>query len=153
MIGFGRTPNSFSTTIMKKGDVVFLNYAYVKSIKDCSRHVDCSRQHVRPHVDCSRQDVFKYQKTNDSSLTFRALALVREKQKKVFLWRKVSLFLSDEGPMVETLDYTIRIGSTPTFSYFDLYLYSAYAAHYVYSTVIAIWKPGLTNTYLNRETF
>ena len=36
--------------------------------------------------------------------------------------------------MLETLDYTIRIGSTPTFLYFDLYLYSAYAAHYVYKT-------------------
>ena len=34
--------------------------------------------------------------------------------------------------MLETLDYTIRIGSTPTFLYFDLYLYSAYAAYYVY---------------------
>ena len=34
--------------------------------------------------------------------------------------------------MLETLNYTIRIGSTPTFLYFDLYLYSAYAAHYVY---------------------
>ena len=37
--------------------------------------------------------------------------------------------------MRETLDYTIytiRIGSTPAFFYFDLYLYSAYAAHYVY---------------------
>ena len=42
------------------------------------------------------------------------------------------LFLSDEGPMLETLDYTIRIGSTPAILYFDLYLYSAYAAHYVY---------------------
>ena len=42
------------------------------------------------------------------------------------------VFLSDEGPMLETLDHTIRIGSTPTFLYFDLYLYSAYAAHYVY---------------------
>ena len=31
-----------------------------------------------------------------------------------------SLFLSDEGPMLETLDYTIRIGSTPTILYFDL---------------------------------
>ena len=40
------------------------------------------------------------------------------------------LFLSDEGPTLETLDYTIRIGSTPTFLYFDLYFYSAYAAHY-----------------------
>ena len=42
-----------------------------------------------------------------------------------------SLFLSDEGPMLETLDHTIRIGSTPTFLYFDLYLHSAYVAHYV----------------------
>ena len=31
--------------------------------------------------------------------------------------------LSDEGPMLETLDYTIRIGSTPTILYFDCYLY------------------------------
>ena len=38
-----------------------------------------------------------------------------------------------EGPMLETLDYTIRIGSIPTFLYFDLYLYSAYAAHFVYT--------------------
>ena len=37
--------------------------------------------------------------------------------------------------MLETLDYTIHIGSTPTFLYFDLYLYSAYAAHYVYLTI------------------
>ena len=36
--------------------------------------------------------------------------------------------------MLETLDYTIRIGSIPTFLYFDLYLYSAYAAHFVYFT-------------------
>ena len=43
-----------------------------------------------------------------------------------------NLFLSDEGPMLETLDYTIRIGSTPTFLYFHLYLYSAHAGHYVY---------------------
>ena len=36
--------------------------------------------------------------------------------------RRTSLLtvcLSDEGPMLETLDYTIRIGSTPTFLYFD----------------------------------
>ena len=32
-------------------------------------------------------------------------------------------FLYDEGPMLETLDHTIRIGSTPTFLYFDLYIY------------------------------
>ena len=58
------------------------------------------------------------------SLTLRALAL---RQRETNVW-----FLSDEGLMLETLDYTIRIGSTPTILYFDLYLYSAYAAHYVY---------------------
>ena len=41
------------------------------------------------------------------------------------------LFLSDEGPMLVTLDYTIgRIGSTPSFLYFDLYLYSAYGSRH-----------------------
>ena len=43
-------------------------------------------------------------------------------------------FLSDEGPMLETLDYTICIGSTPTLLYLDLYLYSAYAAHYTFNS-------------------
>ena len=38
--------------------------------------------------------------------------------------------------MLETLDYTIRIGSTTTFLYFDLYLNSAYAAHYVYGILV-----------------
>ena len=38
--------------------------------------------------------------------------------------------------MLKMLDFTIRIGSTPTFLYFDLYLYSAYAAHYVYNELL-----------------
>ena len=42
------------------------------------------------------------------------------------------MFLSDEGPMLETLAFAFYIGSTPTFLYFDLYLNTAYAAHYVY---------------------
>ena len=50
-------------------------------------------------------------------------------------------FLSDEEPTLETLDFTIRICSTPTYSYFDLYLYSVYAAHYVYLNVIG-WTIG-----------
>ena len=42
------------------------------------------------------------------------------------------MFLSDEGPTLETLDFTFYIGSTtPTFLYFDLYLNTAYAAHYI----------------------
>ena len=49
--------------------------------------------------------------------------------------------------MLETLDYNIRIGSTPTFLYFDLYLYSANAAYYVYLIKLSghprdiIWCP------------
>ena len=60
--------------------------------------------------------------------------------------------------MLETLDHTIRIGSTPTFLYFDLYLHSAYAAHYVYYIYTVRFllislrnllynPPKLTNTY------
>ena len=55
------------------------------------------------------------------SIPFRALAL-----------RQRETFVSDEGPTLEMLDKTIRIGTTPTFLYFDLYLYSAYAAHYAF---------------------
>ena len=40
----------------------------------------------------------------------------------------------DEGPKLETLDFTIHIDSTPTFLYFNLYLNTAYAGHYVYFT-------------------
>ena len=38
--------------------------------------------------------------------------------------------------MLETLDYAIRIGSTPTILYFDSYLYSPYAAHNVYFNLV-----------------
>ena len=31
------------------------------------------------------------------------------------------MFLSDEGPTLETLDFAFRIGSTPTFLYFELF--------------------------------
>ena len=42
------------------------------------------------------------------------------------------MFLSDEGPSLKTLDFAFYFGTTPTFLYFDLYLNTAYAAHYVY---------------------
>ena len=42
------------------------------------------------------------------------------------------LFLSDEGPMLETLDYTIRIGGIPTFLYFDMYILYIYPSIYIY---------------------
>ena len=36
------------------------------------------------------------------------------------------------GPTLKTLAFTFYIGSTPTFLYFNLYLNTAYAAHYIY---------------------
>ena len=45
------------------------------------------------------------------------------------------MFLSDVGPTLETLDFAFYIGSTPIFLYFDLYLNTAYAAHYVYFSI------------------
>ena len=56
-------------------------------------------------------------------------------------------FLCDEGPMLETLDYTTRIGSTPTFLYFDLYLYSACTAHYVYLYNLCLSSDALDSTH------
>ena len=56
------------------------------------------------------------------------------------------LFLSDEGQMLETLDFTIRIGSTPTFLYFDLYLYSSCQYSTFITTRVFAWYkyiPGL----------
>ena len=46
---------------------------------------------------------------------FRALALCRGDTG----FSEINLFLSDEGPMLET--FAIRIVNTPTLSYFDLY--------------------------------
>ena len=37
--------------------------------------------------------------------------------------------------MLETLDYTIRIGSTPTFLYFFLYLFRFVSLHCLRSTL------------------
>ena len=40
-----------------------------------------------------------------------------------------NMFLSHEGPTLETLDFTMRISSTPTYLYLDLHLNTA--AYYV----------------------
>ena len=50
--------------------------------------------------------------------------------------------------MLETLDYTIRIGSTPTFLYFNSYLYSAYTTLYVYYTGNGMLNPNIYVTHL-----
>ena len=36
-----------------------------------------------------------------------------------------------KGPTLETLEFAFHSGSTSTFLYFDLYLNTAYAAHYI----------------------
>ena len=43
------------------------------------------------------------------------------------------------GLTLETLDFTIRIG-TPIFLYFDLYLYTCYAEHYINFTSVHICR-------------
>ena len=45
-------------------------------------------------------------------------------RRKVFwVWERSRNRIAEECSMLETLDYTIRIGSTATFLYFDLYRY------------------------------
>ena len=54
---------------------------------------------------------------------------VREKHDfQISCFHESIQFLSDEGPTLETLNFTIHIGSTPNILYFDLYLNAAYAA-------------------------
>ena len=73
-----------------------------------------------------------YCQYGEYSLTFRALTPSSER----------NLFLSDEGPMLETLDHTIRIGSTPTFLYFDLLLCIADSVTWqsIYYNVVGTWS-------------
>ena len=59
------------------------------------RHSRDTNRNIKRSVYCMPIRIVYY-------LTFRALSL-RQREKP------------DEGPMTETLDYTIRIGSTPTF--------------------------------------
>ena len=51
--------------------------------------------------------------------------------------------------MLETLDYIIRIGSTPTILYFNLYLYSAYTQHTTI-TIPIVWSLKRRNIQLIR---
>ena len=59
------------------------------------------------------------------------------------------LFLYDEGPTLGTLDFTVCIGSTPTFSFFNSYIYFTYSAHYVYLTKITSLCMPCECLYLN----
>ena len=65
---------------------------------------------------------------------FKAQLLLISIERKIVRIQQAE-FLSDERPTLKTLDFTIRIGSTPTFLYFNLYLNTAFAADYVYFTM------------------
>ena len=70
-----------------------------------------------------RNLLYRYRKRG---LTFRAWVL---------RWRECTPFSPTiKGPTLETLDYAFYIGSTCTsiLLYFNLYLNTAFAAHYVY---------------------
>ena len=99
-----------------------------------------SRMHVFANRNTKRSVYCLY---GQYSLTFRALALrQRETERK----RNHFIFCLSltKGQCSKRQTITIRIGSTPTFLYFHLYLYSAYAAHYVYfgvcSSVVRLWS-------------
>ena len=51
--------------------------------------------------------------------------------KRSVLYCRYGFFLSDEGPILETLHYTTRIGSTPTYLYFDLYVFQNSASQQI----------------------
>ena len=53
--------------------------------------------------------------------------------------------------MLVTLDYTIRMGSTPTILYFDLYLYSGNAGHYLYFNFVLKVHEGPLRRNLNNK--
>ena len=60
------------------------------------------------------------------------------------------MFLSDER--LKMLDFTIHIGSTPTFLYFNLYLNTAYKTQRHYMFIISI-SNTITLGKLAREPF
>ena len=55
--------------------------------------------------------------------------------------------------MLETLDHTIRIGSTPTFLYFDLYLYTLPTQHTTFIRVILVSELILHLAYMKNPIY
>ena len=45
--------------------------------------------------------------------------------------------------MLETLDYTIRIGSIPTFLYFDMYYYSEYTGYLFKGSITCMFDESI----------
>ena len=50
------------------------------------------------------------------------------------------LFLSDEGPMLETFDHTIRIGSTSTFLKFKVFSFIFFGFKYSHFTMTLFYS-------------
>ena len=117
------------------------------SFRLCSIRLCSTNVHKLSELWCYVQGVYRHKeeeplmhvKTVDNKMKQRDNRFTDWNLLGLGIYTVYLLFLSNERPTLETLDYTIRIGSTPTFLYFDLYLYSAYAAHYVYICCSWIW--------------
>ena len=65
---------------------------------------------------------------------------------------RLDILFQDEGPTLETLDHTIRIGSTPTFLYFDLYLYSGHCVYIYFKRLLGLFSDTTTERVDTTET-
>ena len=66
---------------------------------------------------------------------FKAQLLLISIKRKIVRIQQAEFLSDEQRPTLKTLDFTIRIGITSTFLYFNLYLNTAFAADYVYFTM------------------
>ena len=121
--------SEYPNTDISRQKLSFLNNYFIKELPNCFPYLDNVIQTIEMLLDFRKAKVSQHPACLDHviqtrktityffSLMFRALTLrERETEER---WPFV-LFLSDEEKTLETIDFTIRIGKTPTFLYFDL---------------------------------
>ena len=124
---FGRSPEGFSHTEegsrahFRAKETEIKRY-YTKTTRPNYRH----NSEIGFEYSCASLQSF-YSFKDRFSYNFQPMLLISGRLGH-FLFL---LFLSDEGPMLETLDHTIRIGSKPTFLYFDLYFIAGRLRHFL----------------------
>ena len=68
---------------------------------------------------------------------FNSVNVYYRSKRSVLRRQSRDVFLSDERP---TLEFTLRIGSTPTFSYFDLYIIEGSTWNSLFSYALHLLK-------------